>query len=267
MIHVILATKNGSKYIERAIQSVLTQTENHLEMIVVDDASTDSTAEIVKKMAILDPRIRLVSLTKNVGPGKARDAGIKAITLESSIPKENIYIALIDDDDVWLQSNKLERQKSFLDTHTEHALVGSAKIFNVDERGLPYPDEKNSAYMTPHFDHEIRSEMLRRNCFVTSSVMFRKKAYDAVGGFKPMHLAEEYDLWLRMGRVGWMTNLDGIEVNYTFRHGSVSRLKQREMYTTVLSLVKEYKNQYPKKWLGLAKAYARILLFDIKQLL
>lgn len=265
MISVIIATKNGSAHIEKAIRSVLNQSEKDLELILVDDASTDSTPEILKKTAEADARVKIISLTTNVGPGKARDAGIQAAAVDKKTG--DAYIALIDDDDEWLQENKLKRQKSFLDTHPEHILVGSAKIINVDEKGLPYPEERSSVYMTPHFDQEIRDEMLRRNCFVTSSVMFRKKAYDTVGGFKPMYLAEEYDLWLRMGKIGKMANIDGAEVSYTYRAGSISRLKQREMYTTIRTLVKEYQDQYPKKWLGLAKAYARVLFFDIKQLL
>src|SRR3954462_722351 len=106
MISVIIATKNGSKFIAGALQSVQNQsyaldesTKNALEIIVVNDGSTDHTEAVVRSLMEKDNRIQLISLPSNIGPGLARNKGIEKSTSE--------YIAFLDDDDIWLSTQKL----------------------------------------------------------------------------------------------------------------------------------------------------------------
>lgn len=105
LVTVITPAYNSEDYIAGTIESVISQTYTRWEMIVVDDASTDSTAEIVNSYSRKDKRIRYIALKKNSGPGKARNVAIELA--------EGRYIAFLDSDDRWLE-NKLERQLTFM---------------------------------------------------------------------------------------------------------------------------------------------------------
>lgn len=247
MISVIIPTKNGSSFIERAIKSVQTQTEKNLEIIVISDASTDNTEEKVKKLSTDDSRIKLISLAENVGPGKARTLAIDQ--------SQGEFVALLDDDDLWISSEKLEAQKTFLLENPEHILVGSDHVQFVDEEGkklFTFESEKN--------DDELKKHLLLHNPFVTSSVMFRKDAYIKTGGFSELRLAEEYELWLKMGLFGKFANLRNCEVEYTQRASGLTLSRRQKMNRIVLMLVKRHKNDYSLYKLALVKAYLRLFL-------
>ena len=76
MVSVIVPTYNREKYIERAVQSILRQTYDRYEIIIVDDGSTDNTWEIIQKLEEIDRRIRYIKLEKNQGPAHARNIGL-----------------------------------------------------------------------------------------------------------------------------------------------------------------------------------------------
>jgi glycosyltransferase involved in cell wall biosynthesis len=258
MISVIIATKNGEKYIARATQSALSQSvaiENAqdsakypgFEIVAISDGSTDKTAEIVREIGAKDPRVKLIKLTENVGPGLARNQAISQST--------NAYIALLDDDDLWTNPDKLKNQINYLEEHPEVVLVGAQKTEFTRENG-----EHLRWIINETDSNNIREHMLAYNPVITSSTVFRKKVFDQVGGFKAMYLAEDYDLWLRMGLQGEISNVQDSETIYTIRNNSASKMKSIEMAKTVLRLVKEYRHLYPNYLKSLAKAYARILL-------
>lgn len=101
LVSIITSVYNSEKFIGRAIESVLAQTYENWEMIVTDDCSTDGGAEIVERYAAADPRIKLLRMTENGGPGRCRN---------NSIQNANgRYIAILDSDDKWLP-DKLEKQ-------------------------------------------------------------------------------------------------------------------------------------------------------------
>lgn len=259
-VSVIIATKNGAAFISKAIQSVFDQTfatdpltRSQLEVIVVDDGSTDTTPQIVTDLATFEPRLKLLQMAQNMGPGKARDHGIKASV--------GAYIAFIDDDDLWLDPRKLQTQYDFLEAHHEHVLVGASTVRLVKEDGSLIRVHRN---VMPN--DQIRKAMLGRNCFATSSVLFRKETYLKVGGFKPMYLSEDYDLWFRMGIEGKFANLDGCDIQYTLRKNNASSTKALEMNKINIALVKEYKNHYPGYMMGIIRAYARVFYLYIKNL-
>ncbi len=248
MISVILATKNGEKYIDRAIESVLNQTEKDIELIVISDGSTDGTPSKVKDWNSKDQRVKLIELESNVGPGIARDCGIRK--------SQGQYIAFIDDDDYWISKEKLSLQKKFLDEHADHVAVGSTVTHLVDEN-----DSLIRYFHRPSKDAKIKKTILLRNCFVTTSVMCRKDTYLQAGGFKNMYLSEDYELWLRMGLLGKFANIPDTEVAYTIRNASASRSKKLELYRTNLALVKTHKKDYPGSIKGRIICYLRIFLY------
>jgi glycosyltransferase involved in cell wall biosynthesis len=250
MISVIMTTRNGSKTIERAIKSIQDQTEKEFELIIVSDASTDDTVEKIQRLATEDSRIKPIILDKNIGPGGARRLAIEKSAGE--------LIAILDDDDLWLSTEKLAIQKKYLDENPDYVLVGSSLVEFVDEDGkhlFSFESEKN--------DCDIKNHMLMHNPFVTSAVMFRKSAYDKAGKFSDLRLAEEYELWLKMGKIGKMANLNGCEVQYTSRKSGLTLSKNQEMNLVVLDLIKRHKKDYPLYTLAFIKAHLRILIRKI----
>ncbi len=253
MISVILATKNGSKYIDRAIESVLKQKDADFELIIISDGSTDNTVEKATRWSEKDSRTKVIVLEKNIGPGLARDKAIRESLGE--------YVAIIDDDDFWISDNKLSIQKTFLDNHTKTVLIGGAKTRIVDEQ------EKLLKYYTnPVSDKNIRRSILIKNNFMNCTVMFRKEAYIRAGGFKALYLAEDYDLWLRMGQFGQFSNIEGFEVAYTERTGGASKQRKLELYRTNIKLIISHKKEYPHAWLGVLKSSLRIALFRLQNI-
>lgn len=258
MISVIIATKNGSAYITRALDSVIRQADVDLEIVVVSDGSTDSTADIVRGYAAEHGMIplRLIELKRNIGPGLARNLAILGGEAEGHTYPEcgGEYVAIIDDDDIWQNELKLRNQLSLLEADKELAVVGSQKIEFIRE------DETHIYWLNNETDSErIRTSMLLQNPLVSSSVLFRNDIFKSVGGYRNMHLAEDYDLWLRMGRIGRISNAADAEVRYTIRAGSASKGRRHEMAKICIGLIFEYRNSYPGFFLALIKAYLRTL--------
>lgn len=101
LVSVIMPAYNAEKYIEEAVSSVLSQTYKNWELLILDDCSSDCTAEIAEYFASLDTRIRLLRNPQNMGVAKTRNRGFDIAKGE--------WIALLDSDDVW-HSDKLEKQ-------------------------------------------------------------------------------------------------------------------------------------------------------------
>ena len=276
MISVIIATKNGEKYIARAIQSALSQSvavRNKanpsefagFEIIVVSDGSTDTTAQIVRELSATDSRIKLIELSQNIGPGLARNLAILGGPIPNSSispsPIKNKFVAILDDDDLWQNPKKLENQIKYLEENPDIVLLGSKKTEFTRENG------EHLRWIINQTDPNIiRNNILSYNPVITSSAVFKTNIFAEVGGFKAMYLAEDYDLWLRMGLHGNISNVEDAETTYTIRDGGASKSRQIEMSKVVLALAKEYRHQYPNAWKAIIKGYLRIILTYLKLL-
>lgn len=247
-ISIILPTYNGGKYIRRAIESVVTQSFKDWELLVIDDGSTDNTKEIVESFN--NPQIIYLKNEKNLGIQKTLNRGLKEAKGE--------YIARIDDDDEWVDSQKLEKQFNFLDENKNYVLIGTGVIV-VNEEG-----EELFRYLLPSEDEDIRSKILGKNCFVHSSVMFKKDTALKFGGYdesaNTRHV-EDYDLWLKLGTVGKFANLPTHAVKFTQRKGSISGKNKIEQFKKNITLIKTYKNKYPKYIGAFIRAYVRLIIY------
>ncbi len=179
-VSVVLPAFNAEKFVGEAIESILAQTFTDFELIVIDDGSTDSTLGILRSFD--DDRVRVISNPENLGIVKTRNIGIAKARGD--------YIAVQDADDLSLPT-RLGKQVVYLETHPEVALLGSAR-----KTLLP-----NGAVRA----HKLRlqkptfEDLLKRNCFVHGSVMIRKTALEAVGGYNDLfRFAEDYELYLRI---------------------------------------------------------------------
>ena len=182
-VSVIMSVFNGLPHLHQAIDSILSQTLFDFEFIIIDDASTDNTIEVLK--GYQDSRLRLIFNKENVGVTESLNRGLQAARGE--------YIARIDADDV-ATPGRLQIQVDFLDAHPKIGLVGSwyHKIsdLNAQRRELVQVETSNA---------EIQQKMLYCPIFAHSTVMFRKKCIEEVGPYDTaFRLAQDKDLWFRI---------------------------------------------------------------------
>ena len=184
-VSILLPTRNRAHLIERAIKSVLAQTFTNFELIVVDGASTDATADVVARFD--DPRIVYLREETPRGAAAGENRGIAAARAE--------YIAFIDDDDEWLPS-KLETQWSrFLTEGDETGVIYTGRWLDKNGSRLFGPPLAILAR-----EGRIYRELLNRTTFVPLvCAMVRKRCFDAVGLFdERLPTSNDYDLWVRM---------------------------------------------------------------------
>jgi len=183
LVAVIIPTFNRAALLERAVQSVLHQTFRDFELVVVDDGSTDNTAELpVFKNP--DPRLCSIRLPENRGVSAARNAGVKATTAP--------WLAFLDSDDEWLPE-KLEKQVRWTQLHPDMYIVQTREIWIRHGRRVNPPKTHEK------IEGDLFAASLERCMITPSSVMLRRTLFELAGGFNESFQAcEDYDLWLRI---------------------------------------------------------------------
>jgi len=178
-VSVIIPTYNRSRFVVEAVESVLCQSYDDFELIVVDDGSTDDTSSV---LAAFGGRIRVIR-QQNRGPAGARNRGLSEASGE--------LICFLDSDDLWLQ-RKLERQVAFLDSCPQELICYTDEIWI--RRGIRVNPRKRHA----KWDGWIFEKCLPLCIISPSSVMMRREFFERVGRFDgAFPVCEDYDLWLR----------------------------------------------------------------------
>ncbi len=190
LVSVLLPVRNGLPYLPAAIESVLGQTWQDLELLVIDDGSTDGTSAYLRTLT--DPRVRLLA---PVTPGlaSALNAGLAAA--------RGRYIARQDADD-WSAADRLARQVAYLESNPDVDVLATAASF-VDEAGRPVVSDWTEsvrtqwdAAVTPA---QIATLMPLTCCLFHATVMARANVLRDAGGYDQATVpAEDYDLWLRL---------------------------------------------------------------------
>lgn len=208
LISILLPVYNGAKYLHAAITSILTQTYENWELIIINDGSKDESESIISSFK--DKRIRYYSQV-NMGLAKTLNRGI-------SLAKGK-YIARQDQDDISLPT-RLEKQASFFEANPCVALLGTrAQILEEDK-------PTTRIQLHPLSDTEIKLGLLFDNFFVHSSVMINRDLLLEVGGYceDPCRQPpEDYELWSRIMRVGQLANLPEPLLLYREVSSSMSR--------------------------------------------
>lgn len=239
-VSIIIPTYNRANLLSVAITSVLKQKFTDFELLILDDASMDSTHEIVKPF-LTDSRVRLIIHPDNIGITANRNYGL-------SIAQGN-YIAMLDSDDVWLDDCKLTRQVELLDSHPELGIVGTfAQKIDADDNLM--------GTITHHTaDISIRNNMMRKNQFIQSSVLIRKQALDDVGWYdENIPIWEDYELWLRIGTLYQFRNIPEFLTGYREHPNNISKESEKKSISAYWIIYKLYRKKYP---------YSLILLFKI----
>ena len=183
LVSVVIPTHNRSAILRKAIESVIAQTYSDVEIIIVDDASTDNTKEVIESFNY--DKIKYFYNNTSLGATGARNKGI-----ENSFGE---FVAFLDDDDIWYK-NKLELQVKLFQNPLVGLVYSSIELF-FEQYNISYntsPSKKGSIY----------KDMLIQNCVGgTVSAIVRKKALLESGFFDTIFPArEEYDLWIRISK-------------------------------------------------------------------
>jgi glycosyltransferase involved in cell wall biosynthesis len=210
-VSVLMSVYNGERYLSRAIESILAQSFTDFEFIIINDGSTDGSAEIIKSCS--DSRIRYVE-QKNVGLSESLITGINLCLGK--------YIARMDADDIALQQ-RLERQFDFLERRPNCALLGTACYVIKEDESIWFTMQH------PSNDLEIRWRLLFNSPFVHSSVMFRRDALLEVGSYtqdESYSYVEDYELWSRLTQRYQVANLPEALLKYRSNLDGISYSKR-----------------------------------------
>jgi glycosyltransferase involved in cell wall biosynthesis len=187
LVSVVLPTFNRERTVGKAIESVLRQTYTRLELLVIDDASTDGTPELVRRLD--DPRISYLRQENNSGGSAARNAGLAAASGE--------LVAFQDSDDEWL-AHKLERQVDLLTRSPDSTGVIYCPYRRIypDGRSEIHPADPSAAPRG-----EIHRRLLRGNFIGTPTILARRTCVDSVGGFdEALPRFQDWDWMIRVSK-------------------------------------------------------------------
>jgi hypothetical protein len=244
-VSVLMPVRDGQSVIAKAIESVRSQTYGDLEILVVDDGSTDGTAEILAGLAARDGRIR-VERQSPQGITSALRRGFELARGE--------FVARMDADDIALP-DRLERQVDFLDEHPEVLAVGGACIV-VDEDG-----SRDGVIRFPTSPRVVERSLMHLNCLVHPTVTMRREAVVAAGGYR-LDAAEDWDLWLRLSERGPLANLADPVLEYRRHAAQLSVLSAREYArdaAAALAAARERRAGRPDPLEGMSSATPELL--------
>jgi glycosyltransferase involved in cell wall biosynthesis len=254
LVSVIIPAYNAVRYLDEAMDSVLAQTMDDLELIVVDDGSTDATAATVR--ARTDPRIRLVEKENRGTVADARNAGIAAARAE--------LLAFLDSDDVWVPS-KLARQMALFDEHPELALVYCGYAITdhrLRVKTVIWPDEQD-----PRFRNWL---LLQGNGIAPSSTsMIRRAVLDRVGGYRlELSVSEDVDLAERIASTHAVAAVDACLTGYR-THPSQGHSKldafEHDMTWVLADRFGSDGSRDPRTWRrGTANLHTRLFVYRLR---
>jgi hypothetical protein len=226
-----MAVYNGEAHVREAIDSILRQSYEHLEFLIIDDASTDGTPAALDVLS--DPRVRILRNSENLGLAASLNRGIEAASGE--------FIARQDADDV-SEPDRLSRQVAYLDSHPDVALLGTAHtVIDAEGRVLDRVDAHCQRIT-------ILWWMLFFCPFIHSAVMFRRvPVIDAVGAYDPTYrYSVDYEYWTRIARRFGVANLPQPlvrlrvhDASMTATYGDHTREGHRLRVQTVARLLEE----------------------------
>ena len=241
-VSVVMPVFNTAAYVGQAIESILQQTYQNFEFIIIDDASHDNSVKIINTYR--DERIRFISNSFNQGISKTRNQGMAKANGK--------YIAVFDSDDISLPY-RLEKQVAFLENNPEFGLIGG-QVIPIDEQGTVIGD----TWQFTAEPEEIPVILLFRNYFAQPSVMLRATAI-ANQWYDPTFItAGDYEYWTRIIRRTKVWNLNGPLIQY--RRHSEGITRRTDLTNSLQSIKRIIANQLAH--LGITLAKAELILFQ-----
>lgn len=213
LVSVVMPVFNAHKYLKTAIESILAQSYPHVELLIVEDGSTDGSKEIIEK--IEDPRIQVFYPQKKLGNTLARNYGWEK--------SNGDYVALMDADD-WSAPDRLEKQVAFLEANKSFAMIGTW-VRLMDEND----DLTDKSWRPPTRSKAIAARMLFNNCFVQSVVMVRKSFFPDPPYDEQYPLTADFELWSRIAAEYPVANLPEYLVHYRVHSTSITATRSAEI--------------------------------------
>lgn len=234
LVSIILPTYNWkSEWLIESINSVLNQTYNNFELIIINDCSTNNIEKIIEEYEKKDPRIVYVKNEKNLKLTRTLNKWISIANGK--------YIARIDDDDIWNDGRKLERQVDFMESNGDYWLCWVENIIRINEKWNIIEEFKHKTE-----DKDIKNMILKWCPFAHSSVLIRKSILNKVWVYDPVYnKAEDYELWCRIWVHTKLKNINDSSIKYRINLNGVS--KKNRIYQKFLSLkiCFKYRKYYP----------------------
>jgi GT2 family glycosyltransferase len=212
MISILLAVYNGEKYIEKSIESIISQTYKDWELLIGFNGTIDNSKDIVNKFS--DPRIKVFDYGMDAGKAKTLNKMIKQASGD--------WIAIQDDDDIWLPK-KLERQVKHMD---DFDVIGTQIMYineNDDSGGGPTLAKDNDSIKEKSLNGD--------NQVANTSAIFKKECAEQVGGWsESLDGIEDFDFWLKIMRKGYnFINIPNVEVLHRLHSKSNFNTKQFDL--------------------------------------
>lgn len=248
-ITVLMSVYNNQDYLRPALESLLAQTWQDFELLVINDGSSDDSRQIIASYD--DPRIRLVDNPTNLGLTASLNRGLKLA--------QGHLVARQDADDL-AHPTRLATQAAFLQQHPDVALLGTPPRM-IDRAGRPITNSFLTSY--PTSSTAIRWQLLFENAFVHTSVMFRRTlALEHLGGYnEDYRRSQDYDLWSRMARHYPTRNLPEPLVDFRKHAASVSATNQEPESAAVQATIRANLAHFlhyaaiPDEWVHLISAF------------
>ena len=208
-ITVLLPVYNCELYVQTAVESILNQTFTDFEFLIIDDASTDATVSILKK--IDDSRIQLIEKPVNTGYTNSLNYGLRIA--------KGQYIARMDGDDISMPE-RFAQQIAYLESHPDVVVCGTTYKIVGNDKQITLPEHHEA----------IKIGLLWGNCILHPSVMMRKKVLDdfLISYDTSKEPAEDYDMWVRLLSMGKLHNLQEVLMEYRVYGNQVSRKRAEE---------------------------------------
>jgi glycosyltransferase involved in cell wall biosynthesis len=227
-VSVIIPAYNKADFTVRAVESVLKQTYRNIEIIVIDDGSTDNTKE---KLKCFGEKVKYIN-KENGGACSARNFGINQSTGE--------YIALLDCDDIYYP-DKIERSVLCLESDPDYGFISTA-IYEVDENDNIVSIRKGPKQPPSGW---IFSRLLMNNLIFNSTLLVKKACFDRVGYFdEKIFIPADYDMWIRLAEIfkAGYTNekLTGIRVSDNYTFFNLEQSLKEEIYLVEKKIAKGY---------------------------
>ena len=229
MISVVIPSYNCSHTIKRAIESALHQTCKDIQIIVVDDCSSDNTLDVLKHYT---DNVTVIKRSKRGGAAAARNTGVNAA--------EGEYIAFLDANDEWMEA-KLELQLDIMErSQNRPGLVTCNSSWIGLDQSTPLVKDYYSTHQ-PHSGERVWVNLLKQNFIPTPTVLTRTDVLKVVGGFdETLPIGEDRDLWIRIARKFRVEYRKEILVKFYERSGSLMKEYSKDNMDLTLQLTKKH---------------------------
>lgn len=224
-VTVLMAVHNGEQYLETAVNSILRQTLRDFDFLIVDDASTDATPQMLANFAAKDARIQILTNETNLGLTASLNRGIAQI--------ETPYIARMDADDISVPE-RLERQVAYMEKHSEVAAVGCySSIFTESE------DIECAILRLPSSSYDIRKKTFLFGSQISHPAsLIRVSAIKYINNYRiQFKYAQDYDLWLRILEKYELSNIPSMLLfNRSHKHSVSQTLRSDQIINHIVAM-------------------------------